>query len=245
MNFSLKDKRILVTGACGLIGKAIIQSAVEGGAYILAADIREGDIEGAECIHLDVTDESDVRNVLKKVLAEPLDGLVNCAYPRTKDWGNKFEDVNIDSLGKNIDMQLNSVFLCCQIIAESMKKNKKGSIVNIGSMHGVVAPNFHIYENTGMTSPAGYSIIKSGIIHFTKYLASYYGSTGVRINCVSPGGIFDNQDKLFVERYAKLCPMERMGTPEEIAGPVMFLLSDAASYVTGHNLVVDGGWTIC
>jgi len=245
MSFSIKDKRILITGADGLIGGAVAQAAISAGASVIAADVRECNFKGAENILLDVSDEDSIRDCLSTVLQKPLDGLVNCAYPRTDDWGANFEDVPMGSLRKNIDMQLNSVFLSCQIAAENMKKHAKGSIVNIGSMHGVVAPNFHIYEGTGMSSPAGYSIVKGGLIHFTKYLASYYGPSGVRVNCVSHGSIFDNQNPIFIERYAKYCPMERMGNPGEIAGPVVFLLSDAASYVTGHNLIVDGGWTIC
>ena len=125
-----------------------------------------------------------------------------------------------------------------------MKKQKSGSIVNIGSTYGVVSPDFTLYEGTPITSNPAYTAIKGGVINFTRYLAAYFGEFGIRANCVSPGGIFDNQNPLFVERYEKKVPLKRMGKPTDIAGPVSFLLSQEAEYITGHNLMVDGGWTI-
>jgi NAD(P)-dependent dehydrogenase (short-subunit alcohol dehydrogenase family) len=124
-----------------------------------------------------------------------------------------------------------------------MKKQGSGSIVNIGSTYGVVSPDFTVYDGTEMTSPAAYTAIKGGVINFTRYLAAYFGKHGVRANCVSPGGIFDNQNPIFVKNYEHKVPLKRMGKPSDIAGPVAFLLSDDAAYVTGHNLMADGGWT--
>ena len=120
----------------------------------------------------------------------------------------------------------------------------KGSIVNMTSIYGVVGNDFSVYENTGIGTAAPYSAIKGGIINFTRYLASYYGKQGVRVNCVSPGGIFNNQDPIFVANYEKKVPMGRMGYPDDIAPSVSFLLSEDARYITGHNLIVDGGWII-
>ena len=124
-----------------------------------------------------------------------------------------------------------------------MKAQQSGSILNIASIYGVVGNDFTLYEDYGGTSPAAYSAIKGGIINFTRYLASYYGKDGIRINCVSPGGIKDNQHPSFIERYESKVPMRRMGQPDDIAPAVSFLLSDEAKYITGHNLMVDGGWT--
>ncbi len=124
-----------------------------------------------------------------------------------------------------------------------MKKQGSGSIVNIGSTYGVVSPDFTVYDGTEMTSSAAYTAIKGGVINFTRYLAAYFGKHGVRANCVSPGGIFDNQNPIFVKNYEHKVPLKRMGKPSDIAGPVAFLLSDDAAYVTGHNLMADGGWT--
>ena len=124
-----------------------------------------------------------------------------------------------------------------------MAVQNSGAIVNIASIYGVVGNDFTLYEEYGGTSPAAYSAIKGGIINFTRYLASYYGKKGIRINCVSPGGIFDHQNPSFVARYEAKVPMGRLGNPDDIAPSVSFLLSDEAKYITGQNLIVDGGWT--
>ena len=117
--------------------------------------------------------------------------------------------------------------------------------MNIASIYGVVGNDFTLYEEYGGTSPAAYSAIKGGIINFSRYLASYYGKYNIRVNCVSPGGILDekNQDLSFIKKYSNKSPLKRLGNPEEIAPAITFLLSDEASFVTGHNLMVDGGWT--
>ena len=131
----------------------------------------------------------------------------------------------------------------CQKVIKQMKRQGNGSIVNIASIYGVVGNDFTIYEGTEIIPAAAYAAIKGGLINLTRYLASLYGEIGVRINCVSPGGIFDNQPASFVKAYEKKVPMKRMGKPDDIAPAVAFLLSDEAKYITGHNLIVDGGWT--
>ena len=123
-----------------------------------------------------------------------------------------------------------------------MVNRKFGSIINIGSIYGVVGPDFNVYENTELTMPAAYSAIKGGVINFTRYLASYYGKDNIRVNCVSPGGIFNNQTTEFVKNYEYKVPMKRMGNPEDISPAVSFLLSDDSTYITGQNLTIDGGW---
>ena len=146
---------------------------------------------------------------------------------------------------QNVDWQLNSCFYICQKVLEVMKNQKMGSIVNFGSIYGVVGNDFTIYEGYGGTSPAAYAAIKAGIINFSRYLASYYGKYNVRVNVVSPGGILDHkhQNPLFIEAYSKKSPLKRLGNPGEVAPAVSFLLSDESSFITGHNLMVDGGWT--
>jgi len=241
----LKDKVIIVTGGSGLIGREILKYLAQEEAIPINAEINvKTNIENGS-INCDVTSETSILMCIDTVIKKyhRIDGLVNSAYPRTADWGNKFEDVSIESWRKNVDMQMNSVFFFCQKVLEIMVKQQSGSIVNIGSIYGVVGNDFTIYEGLGMTSASAYSAIKGGVINFTRYLASYFGKYGIRVNCVSPGGIKDQQHPSFIERYEYRAPLKRMGRAEEIAPAVAFLLSDDASYITGHNLMVDGGWT--
>jgi NAD(P)-dependent dehydrogenase (short-subunit alcohol dehydrogenase family) len=241
---NLKDKIIIVTGGSGLLGKEIINNLVAKGAIAINADINvETDLD-KKTLNIDITSEESIVKAVKTVadFYGKIDGLVNNAYPRTKDWGCKFEDITFDSWKSNVDMQMNTVFLFIQKIMPELLKTK-GSIVNMASIYGVVGNDLTIYENTTIGTAAQYSAIKGGVINFTRYLASYYGKQGIRINCVSPGGIFDNQNPIFVANYENKVPMGRMGNPDDIAPAVSFLLSDEAKYITGQNLIVDGGWT--
>lgn len=241
----LKDKVIIVTGGAGLIGKYIVGLCEKEGAKVISVDmIGETNLK-AGLYRCDLTDESQVDRFIHDVYAYfgKIDGLVNNAYPRTLDWGVRFEDIPFASWQRNVDMQLNYTFYLIQQVLKIMKPAQAGSVVNISSIYGVVGNDFTIYEGYGGTSPAAYSAIKGGLVNFTRYLASYFGKYNIRVNCVSPGGIKDRQDPTFIERYEYKSPLKRMGNPEEIAPAVVFLLSEDASFITGHNLMVDGGWT--
>ena len=243
----LKNKVIIVTGGSGLIGKHIVDGARSSGANVINVDINNThDIETGK-LNLDITTEAGIQELIDTVISKygRIDGLVNNAYPRTSDWGNKVEDINFKSWQENVDLQMNSVFLLCQKTLEVMKTRNSGSIVNIASIYGVVGNDFTLYEEYDGTSPAAYAAIKGGLINLTRYLASYYGKHNIRLNCVSPGGVLDDkhQHPSFIQNYSKKSPLKRLANPEEIAPSVIFLLSDLASYVTGHNLMVDGGWT--
>jgi NAD(P)-dependent dehydrogenase (short-subunit alcohol dehydrogenase family) len=244
MNKTLKDKIIIVTGGSGLLGKEIIKDLEAKGATAINADINVVTDFEKNTLTVDITSEESIVKAIKLVsdFYGKIDGLVNNAYPRTKDWGTKFEDITYESWQRNVDMQMNTTFLFIQKIIPELLKTK-GSIVNMTSIYGVVGNDLTIYENTSINTAAPYSAIKGGLINFSRYLASYYGRQGVRVNCVSPGGIFDNQHKTFVANYEKKVPMGRMGNPDDIAPAVTFLLSNEAKYITGQNLIVDGGWT--
>jgi NAD(P)-dependent dehydrogenase (short-subunit alcohol dehydrogenase family) len=242
----LKGKVIVVTGGNGLIGKNIVARLKEEGATCYNVDISNHESELPTDIQCDITNPEEIRRVIDKILltSGKIDGWVNNAYPRTDDWGHFFEQVSLDSWRKNIDMQLNAVFYCCQLVLEIMKKQSSGHLVNVASIYGVVGNDFTIYEDTGgMTSPAAYSAIKAGIINFTRYLASYYGRYNINVNSVSPGGVFNGQNEAFVSNFSKRVPLKRMANASEIAPAIAFLLSDDSKYITGHNLIVDGGWT--
>jgi len=253
--FSLANKKAVVTGGCGLIGKEIVRGLAEAGAKVFIVDINREkgnklasslvkDGYSAEFIYWDTIIrkiESNIKAIFK--LSGHVDIWVNNAYPRTKDWADKIEKVTPAAWQKNIDMQLNSYALCSKYAAENMAK-KGGSIINMGSIYGVLGADFTVYEGTNMTLPFAYSAIKGGIVNLSRYLASYFGKHNVRVNTICPGGVFDNQNTEFVKKYSHKVPLKRMAKVDEIASVVIFLASDAASYITGATLMVDGGWSI-
>ena len=240
----LKNKVIIVTGGSGLLGREIIKDITAKGGIAINADIGvETDLEN-RTVHADITSEESVEALIKAIQNKfgKIDGLVNNAYPRTSDWGAIFEEMTYGSWQKNVDMQMNTVFLFIQKLAPYLIESK-GSVVNMASIYGVVGNDMSLYEGTKIKTASAYSAIKGGLINFTRYLASYYGKREVRFNCISPGGIFDNQDPVFVKNYEDKVPMARMGNPDDIAPSVSFLLSNEAKYITGQNLIIDGGWT--
>ena len=218
--FGLKHKLIIVAGGSGLIGRAIVRDLHEEGAYVLNCDIREGDV------FFDMAQPETIFNALD-FFGVP-DGFVNVTYPR-----------------KLMDHAC-GFMQTAQIVAEVMRKNgKQGSIVNFSSIYGVSAPDWSLYHGSPMVQPSiEYAFEKAGIIQMTKWLAKRYGSFGIRANAVSPGGVKDNQPPMFVLKYERRTPLGRMATPDDISPVVLFLLSEASRYVTGQNLVVDGGWTL-
>jgi NAD(P)-dependent dehydrogenase (short-subunit alcohol dehydrogenase family) len=249
--FFCKNKVVVITGGAGLIGLELAKGFSEFDATVYIADknleisSKLTGYAGIRLTNLDITDKDSIAmSVAEIIQAEGrIDVLVNCAYPRTSDWGLKFEQIPAKSWADNLNAHLGGYFLVCQTVAEHMKGKGGGSIINFASIYGSVGPDFSIYEGTPMTMPAAYSAIKGGIIAFSKYLATYYAGSNIRVNSLSPGGIFDNQPDAFVNKYAQKTPLGRMAKPAEIVGGAIYLASDASSYVTGHNLIIDGGWT--
>jgi len=241
----LENKIIVVTGGSGLLGKSFISHIQNEGGIAINADINCKDQLVNNEINIDITstDSIDEKIDLIKKHYKKIDGWVNNAYPRTKDWGTKFEEIPFKSWETNVSWQMNSYFYCMQKVLEIMKRQGFGSLINISSIYGMVGPDFDVYQGTNMTMPAAYSAIKGGINNLTRYLASYYGKNNIRVNCVSPGGIFDNQPNSFVKSYESKVPSGRMAVPEDIAPSVVFLLSEESKYITGQNLIIDGGWT--
>lgn len=253
----LNGKVVVICGGLGLIGWRLSIEAVNSGSNVYVLDSAEkinhlkaghklSELQGSVKLKpIDLGKEATIKKTIDEIYREngKIDSWVNAAFPRTGDWGTKFEDVPAESWRANIDNHLNGYYFCCKHAADKMRQQQAGSIVNFSSIYGIVAPDFETYSGTKMTSAAAYSAIKSGILGLTRYMASYFGPFNIRVNAVSPGGVFDNQDPQFVANYQKRCPMGRMAEPDDIVGPVMFLIDDGSKYITGHNLVVDGGWT--
>lgn len=253
--FELDDRVALVTGGGGLIGEAVATGLAEQGATVVLTDLPASDADevaetlggDASFLPADVTDEAAVADVIEGVLDRHgrLDVLANCAYPRNENYGRQYEAVTYEDWCANLVAHLGSYYLTSKAAGAVMREQESGgSIVNLGSIYGQQAPDFSLYDGLEMTSPVEYAPIKGGVVNLTRYLASYLGPDGVRANVVSPGGVYDGHDGTFVDRYERRTVLGRMADPDDVAGAVCYLASDAASYVTGHDLTVDGGWTI-
>ena len=257
--FDLTGKVVIITGAAGMLGSRYAYGLSKQGANVVLADINfseckkiEKDIKNSfetnpYSIKLDLTKiksiESMVSNVLKKY--SKIDVLINnAAYqgnPKIRTAG--FEKLSLDIWQQAIDVNLTGVFLCCQNIGKQMLKQKSGNIINIASTYGLVGPDQRIYGKSGQNSAAFYAATKSAILNLTRYLSAYWQRTGIRVNTFSPGGVENKQDTDFIKKYSSRTPLKRMARKDEYVGSLIFLASDASSYMTGSNLIVDGGWT--
>lgn len=265
---SLDGKVAVVTGALGLLGREFALALLEAGAEVVLADL-----DGPSCRAraeeliprfgrrarghgLDVTKPGSIQALRDEIMTGTgrIDVLVNSAaiddkVTATKDdpEAARFENLPLAVWQRALDVNLTGTFLSCQILGSEMARRGAGSIINIASTYGLVAPDQRIYQQPDGSQTfwksAAYPAAKGAILSFTRFLATYWASAGVRANTLSPGGVAHNQDPHFVERYSARTPMGRMARPREMAGALLFLASDASSYMTGSNLVVDGGWT--
>ena len=255
----LKDKIVVVTGGAGLLGKEFVRGIMECGGIGIIADVdenkgkeveRELIISGlrgkCEFVKMDITSKDSIRKVIEYLNRKygKIDALVNNAYPRNKNYGRKFEDVTYDDFCENVNLHLGGYFLVSQQFAIYFRRQGYGSIVNISSIYGVVPPRFEIYEGTQMTMPVEYACVKSAIIHMTKYMAKYFRGYNIRFNCISPGGIFDQQPKKFLEMYKNYTLNKGILDKADIVGTLIFLLSDLSKYINGQNIIVDDGFCL-
>ncbi len=250
--FSLKGKAAVITGAAGLLGLPFAQALADAGANVALCDLefercleKSSAVTGGKAIAVqaDVTSKESVRSMFETVRREfgRLDILVNGAY---RHISTSFEDRSLDDFEAILRVNLTGVFLCCQESTQIMKDQGGGVIINVGSIYGVVSADPGIYGDSSLNSPEVYAASKGGVIHLTRYLAVHLAKYHIRVNSLSPGGIFNNQPEEFLAKYARKTPLGRMARAEELKGALVFLASEASSYVTGHNLMVDGGFTI-
>jgi len=173
-----------------------------------------------------------------------IDAVVNNAYPRNANFGRQFEDIEYADFCENLNLHLAGYLLVAQRFSRYFGAHGGGNIVNMASVYGVIAPRFDIYKGTKMTNSVEYAAIKSGILQFSRYLAQYLKGKGIRVNCLSPGGILDRQPESFLEAYKSYCNQKGMLDPQDVSNSLVFLLSDASRYITGQNLIVDDGFTL-
>lgn len=255
----LKDKVVVITGGAGLIGKEFVKAVIENGGIAIIADINEQigeevkeniskelNTSNIDFIKLDITSKESLNNCLNYLdkKYKRIDALVNNAYPRNKNYGRHFFDVEYSDFVENLGLNLGGYFTASQQFANYFENQGNGNIVNISSIYGVVAPKFEVYDNTSMTMPVEYAAIKSGLIHLTKYMAKYFKGMNIKVNALSPGGIFDRQPEAFLAKYKEQCLNKGMLDKGDMKGTLVYLLSDMSQYVNGQNIVVDDGFSL-
>ena len=256
----MKGKLAFVLGGAGLIGQEVSLALSLSGAKVICLDI----INNAKFLkknkkiiyrYLDSANlkksSTELNSIINKYGCPNI--FINCSYPRSKDWRNSsFKKISLNNYQENIKLHLNSYIWFTKIIAEKMKKNKiKGSIILLSSIYGILGQDLNVYKGTKMTENMTYPVIKGGIVNFARQCSSYYGQFNIRVNSVSPGGIQGHiagsskmQSKKFLKNYINKVPLKRMCSTEDVASAILFLSSGASSYITGSNLVIDGGWSV-
>jgi len=262
--FSLHNKTAIVTGALGLIGQKHCEALSAAGANVVVADINEKRSQEFALalgeqhlgIGIDVTNKASVKDALNTTIAKygSIDILVNNAAindmfenPALAKDLSAFENYPLHVFQRSLDVNITGVFLCSQVFGSAMAEQGSGSIINIASTYGMVGPDQTIYRNEcgeqTFYKSAAYPVTKGAVINFTRFLAAYWGDKGVRVNTLSPGGVENGQNEFFIHNYTSKTLLGRMAKANDYQGALIFLASEASAYMTGANLVVDGGWT--
>ncbi len=270
--FSIQGRVCIVTGGGGLIGKKHAEAIIIGGGVPVLLDVVPGGMQrnreellavypdaAIETIICDITDRAQLVEIKNNLLEKygHIDALINNAAnnPKVEGGSNnlaaiQFHNFPLSIWNDDIAVGLTGAMLCAQVFGECMTEQKKGVIINISSDYGLISPNQSIYRKEGIpeeqqiVKPVSYSVVKHGIIGLTKYLAVYWAEKGVRVNTLCPASLENGQDPEFVQKISKLIPMGRMSQPDEYIGTILYMLSDACSYMTGTNVILDGGRTI-
>jgi NAD(P)-dependent dehydrogenase (short-subunit alcohol dehydrogenase family) len=269
--FDLDGKWALITGGAGLLGREHAKALLEAGAKVILWDISQDDLNAAQrdlaaefgggCIRISLVDITVEKEVLasaesldlEKIAVEILinNAAINPKYnlDTTGSQFSRVESFQMQDWNFQISVGLTGAFVCSKIFGSQMAKRNRGVILNIASDLSVIAPNQNLYRINGLeedqqpVKPVTYSVIKAGLVGLTKYLATYWNTSGVRVNALSPGGVYDAQSREFQDKIAELIPLGRMAHADEYRSAVQFLCSDASSYMTGQNIIIDGGRT--
>ena len=257
--FDLTDKTVILTGAAGYLAGNYADGLSQSGANVVLADINYQGCKKLEhkirekydvdplSVKLDLTQSKSINNLVSKITKKysDIDVLINnAAYqgtPKIRTAG--FENLTLETWNEAISVNLTGIFLLSQQIGKIMKNQKFGNIINISSIYGIVGADQRIYGKSGQNSAVFYAATKGAVLNLTRYLASFWNRTGIRVNTFSPGGVENKQDKNFVKNYSKKTMIGRMARNDEYVGALIFLASDASLYMTGSNLIIDGGWT--
>lgn len=260
----LEGRVVVLTGAAGLLGRNHAKVLSRAGARVVLADIDEAGAKAvadtipgvaALPVTVDITNRDSVRNMIAQAIERfgTIDALVNNAaidpkFDRTNagTHTDSFENYPLEAWQHSLNVNVTGAFLCTQAAAPFLLSSGRGNVVNIASIYGLVGPDQRLYRKDGeqlQFKPVAYSVTKSALLGFTRYLAAYWAGTGLRVNTLTLGGVEADHDPEFVRRYRERTPMGRMARQDEYGGALLFLLSEASSYMTGANLVVDGGWT--
>jgi len=251
---TIVNKVIVITGGAGVIGESFVRSISENDGIAIIADI---DFSAAqllaakvggrsEAFTLDITDINSITILINNLMQKygRIDAVVNNAYPRNKAYGRKLEDVSFADFCDNVDKHLGGYFLVAQQFCLAFRHQGYGNVINISSIYGSIAPRFEVYEGTQMTMPVEYAAIKAGIENLTRYFAQYFKGAGIRINSLSPGGIAADQPNDFIVAYNKKCASKGLLETKDLAGALIFLLSNESKFMTGQNLIVDDGYSL-
>lgn len=264
--FRLNDQVAVVTGGVGLLGREFVRTLAQAGASVIVADINQPNVESyagmlqedgypVKGVLTNVTYPVSIKGLVDQTVKAfgRLDILVCSAAmdpkfdkTNTTSHSNAFEDYPLEAWQNALDVNLTGLFLCAQAAAKQMLKQKYGVIINICSTYGLVGPDQRLYERPGnpqQYKPIFYSVTKAGVLGLTKYLATYYAGKNIRANALTPGGVYNDHNELFKKNYSYRTVLGRMANIDEMNGGLLFLASDASSYMTGSNLVIDGGWT--
>ena len=242
-----------MSGGLGKIGHKLCEEILKNNGNVICADInkisnfklKKKYIKNFNYFNFDISKEEDINKLIKfSNIFKKIDGFVNCAYPKPKSYGKNFNNLSFKYLNDFFNLHLSSSIIINQKFIKLFSKQKFGNIINLSSIQGISPPKFEHYKKTNMISPIEYTAAKTSIISITKYLAKYCKGRNIRINCISPGGILDNQPKIFLKKYKEATLNKGMLDPEDIIGSIIFLLSDHSQYVNGQNIIIDDGWSL-
>ena len=228
-------------------GTAVIADVhADKGQAVCASISQELNTDKVSFVQVDITSKDSLQSAIHSLQSQygRIDAVVNNAYPRNAQYGRRFEDVEYSDFCDNLGLNLGGLFLTSQQFAKQFQKQGHGNIINIASVYGVIAPKFEIYANTNMTMPVEYAAIKSSVIHLTAYMAKLFKGQQIRVNCISPGGILDQQPRSFLDAYKANSLNKGMLDASDLTGTLVFLLSENSQYINGQNIVVDDGFVL-